>query len=181
MELQEQRAVKNSVWWGFSSWLPNSPLLPGLFSVHVCREKKRDLCISLPLHMKTPALSDQGPTLVTSCILSHFSCVQLFVTLWTVTHSLLCPWDSPGKNTGLGGHSLLQGIFLTQGLNPGLPHSFNLNYFPKGPISKHSHTENQDLNILIEKEGGTQFSPKQIPKASSDNAGTPWQVHTFLP
>ena len=31
---------------------------------------------------------------------------------------LLCPWDSPGKNTGVGGHSLLQDIFLTQGLNP---------------------------------------------------------------
>ena len=28
---------------------------------------------------------------------------------------LLCPWDSPGKNTGVGCHILLQGIFLTQG------------------------------------------------------------------
>ena len=28
----------------------------------------------------------------------------------------LCPWDSPGKNTGVGCHALLQGIFLTQGL-----------------------------------------------------------------
>ena len=33
---------------------------------------------------------------------------------------LLCPWDSPGKNTGVGCHFLLQGIFPTQGLNPGL-------------------------------------------------------------
>ena len=31
---------------------------------------------------------------------------------------LLCPWNSPGKNTGLDSHSLLQGIFPTQGLNP---------------------------------------------------------------
>ena len=31
--------------------------------------------------------------------------------------------DSPGKNTGVGCHVLLQGIFLTQGLNPGLPHA----------------------------------------------------------
>ena len=31
---------------------------------------------------------------------------------------LLCPWDSPGKNTGVGCHALLQGIFVTQGLNP---------------------------------------------------------------
>ena len=29
----------------------------------------------------------------------------------------LCPWDYPGKNTGVGCHFLLQGIFLTQGLN----------------------------------------------------------------
>jgi len=27
---------------------------------------------------------------------------------------LLCPWDSPGKNTGVGCHSLLQGLFLSQ-------------------------------------------------------------------
>ena len=31
-----------------------------------------------------------------------------------------CPWNSPGKNTGVSSHSLLQGIFLTQGLNLGL-------------------------------------------------------------
>ena len=30
---------------------------------------------------------------------------------------LLCPWDSPGKNTGVGCHLFLQGIFLTQGSN----------------------------------------------------------------
>ena len=30
---------------------------------------------------------------------------------------LLCPWDSPGKNTGVGGHGLLQGVFPTQGSN----------------------------------------------------------------
>ena len=32
------------------------------------------------------------------------------------------PWDSPGKNTGVGCHFLLQGIFPTQGSNPGLLH-----------------------------------------------------------
>ena len=35
---------------------------------------------------------------------------------------LLCPWDSPGKNAEVGCHSLLQGIFPTQGSNPGLLH-----------------------------------------------------------
>ena len=35
---------------------------------------------------------------------------------------LLCPWDSPGKNAGVGCYFLLQEIFPTQGSNPGLPH-----------------------------------------------------------
>ena len=40
--------------------------------------------------------------------------------LWPVR--LLCPWNSSGKNTGMGCHVLLQGIFPAQGLNLGLPH-----------------------------------------------------------
>ena len=46
---------------------------------------------------------------------------------------LLCPWDSPGKNTGVGCHFLLQGIFPTQGLNPGLPHCRQTLYRPSHP------------------------------------------------
>ena len=37
-------------------------------------------------------------------------------------HGLYSPWNSPDQNTGVGSLSLLQGIFPTQGLNPGLPH-----------------------------------------------------------
>ena len=42
---------------------------------------------------------------------------------WTVALSFLCPWNSPGKNPGVGSHSLLQGIFLIQRLNLGCLHS----------------------------------------------------------
>ena len=35
---------------------------------------------------------------------------------------LLSPWDSPGKNPGVGCHALLQGVFPTQGSNPGVLH-----------------------------------------------------------
>jgi len=38
------------------------------------------------------------------------------------------PWNSPGQNPGVGSYSLLQGIFLTQGLNPGLPHRWQILY-----------------------------------------------------
>ena len=59
------------------------------------------------------------------------------LSLWLFSHSVvsaslrphglkptrhLCPWNSPGKNTGAGCHFLLQGIFLTQGSNMGLLH-----------------------------------------------------------
>ena len=50
-------------------------------------------------------------------LLSHFSHVQLFMTPWTVACQLLCPGDSLGKNTGVGCHAGLQGIFPNQGSN----------------------------------------------------------------
>ena len=43
------------------------------------------------------------------------------VTPWTVACQAPCPWDSPGKNAGVGCHALLQGPFPIQGLNPGVP------------------------------------------------------------
>ena len=46
--------------------------------------------------------------------------LQSWSTLWPRGLQptwLLCPWDSPGNNTGVGSHALLQGIFLTQGSN----------------------------------------------------------------
>ena len=52
-----------------------------------------------------------------ACILR---CTWLFATYELST--LLCPWDSPGKNIGVGCHFLLQGIFPTQDLNPSFLH-----------------------------------------------------------
>ena len=53
-------------------------------------------------------------------VVQLLSCVWLFETPRTIAARLLCPWDSSGKSPGVGCQSLLQGIFLTQGLNPGL-------------------------------------------------------------
>ena len=50
-------------------------------------------------------------------------------TPWTVDWRLLCPWNFPVKNTGVGCHCLLQGIFPTQGSNlslSGLRHDHTL-------------------------------------------------------
>src|SRR5574341_498781 len=43
-------------------------------------------------------------------------------------HGLYSPWNSPGQNTGVGSLSLFQGLFPTQGLNPGLPHCSRIFY-----------------------------------------------------
>ena len=53
---------------------------------------------------------------------------------------LLCPWDSPVKNTRVGCHSLFQGIFSTQGSNPGLLHGKHFLYHL-------NHQESQFLGI----------------------------------
>ena len=51
-------------------------------------------------------------------LLLLFSLIQLFATPWTVACQGPLSWNSPGKNTGVGCHCLLQGIFMTQGSNP---------------------------------------------------------------
>ena len=53
--------------------------------------------------------------ILTASAKSH-SRVQLSVTCGRQLARLLCPWNSPSKNTGVGCHFLLQGIFSTQGL-----------------------------------------------------------------
>ena len=79
-------------------------------------ELHRPACASLDIPFSCSVLCDllmpkpQAPL----CVLSR-SVVSGSVTPWTVASRLLCPWDSPGKNTGVGCHALLQGIFLTQG------------------------------------------------------------------
>ena len=58
-------------------------------------------------------------------LLSH---VWLFATPWTGATRLLRPWNFSGRSTGVGCHLFLQGIFLTQGTNLGLPHCWQMLY-----------------------------------------------------
>ena len=54
------------------------------------------------------------------------SCSVVTNSLWP--HGLCSPWNSLGQNTGVGSLSLLQGIFPTQGSNPGLLHCRQILY-----------------------------------------------------
>ena len=77
---------------------------------------------------------------------------------------LLCPWNFPGKNTGVGCHFLLQGVFPTQGSSPHLlsllhwwedflplHHLGNLN--PNWPKNKTKHTDPHNRNNYKGKNG----------------------------
>ena len=60
-----------------------------------------------------------------------------------------CPWNSPGKNTGVGCHSLLQGIFLTHRSNLSLPRCRQILHHLShhgSPINTHTYT-----NVVKEK------------------------------
>ena len=82
-----------------------------------------------PASLMTPRLAGKFLTNWTTGEILHPRSVKVKVkscpTLcdpWTVATKLLRPWDSSGKNTGVGCHFLLQGISPTQGSKPGLPH-----------------------------------------------------------
>ena len=58
---------------------------------------------------------------------SHIPNKEIREVRWSESRSVMAsslrpPWNSPGKNTGVGNLSFLQGIFPTQESNPGLPH-----------------------------------------------------------
>ena len=61
-------------------------------------------------------------SLFVSYIVVAKSCLTLLQPHGLQPTRLHCPWDSPGKNTGVGCHFLFQGIFQTHGSNPSLLH-----------------------------------------------------------
>ena len=93
-----------------------------------------DLTLSITTHTQwelgSAAWSPQVPSLLNGICLSIFVCMFLVSQSYlTLCNPMDCiPWgssvhgDSPGKNTRVGCHALLQGIFQTEGLNLGLVH-----------------------------------------------------------
>ena len=111
------------------------------------------------------------------------------------------PWNSPGQDTGVGSLSLLQGIFLTQGLNPGLPHCRGILYQPQGnpahmqySIVSVYHLFFIDLSVdghlgcFPDSSAGKEFccnagDPSSIPgsgRSAGEGNGNPFQA-VFLP
>ena len=60
----------------------------------------------------TPENGSHGQFYACPCVPNHFSHVQLFATHGPWPSRFLCPWDFPGKNTGMDCHFLLRGSSL---------------------------------------------------------------------
>ena len=77
--------------------------------------------------------------------------VRLFATPWTVVYQALPSMGYSRLNTGMGCHFLLQGIFLTQGLNPGLPHCRQMLYHlsHQGSPPKPKSVSNQHFGTKV--------------------------------
>ena len=85
-----------------------------------------------------------------------------FVTPWTVAFQAPMSMGSPDKNTGVGHHSLLQGISPTQGLNPGLLHCrqilYHLSHTAKGLCA--CDEDSREGEIILDDLGGAQSTHK---------------------
>ena len=91
------------------------------------------------------------------CCAQSLSRVQLLQPYGLKPARLLCPWASPGNNTGMGCHALLQGIFPTQGLNPGLP-VLQADSLPSDPTGMPVNRLAQPLRERQEEKGGLSAS-----------------------
>ena len=83
------------------------------------------LCFNKP----PPVLNNQICVCVCVCVcVSHSVVCSSLQPHGLHPARLLCPWNSLGKNTGVGWQALLQGIFSIQGSNPGLLHCRQILY-----------------------------------------------------
>ena len=81
------------------------------------------------IKLGSPALqTDSLPTELRGKPKVKVKVTQSCLTLCNPKDYIYSPWNSPGQNVGVSSLSLLQGIFSTQGWNPGLPHCRQILY-----------------------------------------------------
>ena len=78
------------------------------------------MLLDLPVRTENTLVEMQSVLIFCMCLVAQ-SCLTLCDPMDSLPDSSV-HGDSPGKNTGVGYHALLQGIFPSQGSNPGLPH-----------------------------------------------------------
>ena len=110
----------------------------------------------------------------------HAKSLQLSPTLCNPMNckaaKLLCPWDSSGKNTGVGSHALLQRIVLTQGWNANILYLlfWQMGSLPLAPSGKPQDIDIFDIRVLC---GGYLLTFRRTPVsygAKSEKSSVVW-------
>ena len=117
---------------GLSCRVQGLRLITGIFP---CTDSLVEAC--------RPVAAAQGLGSLTAWKWKSLRRAQLFGTPWTI-------WNSPGQNTGVGSLSLLQGIFPTQGPNPGLPHRRRILHQLIGPWSPDEGWNPSSLHRMVD-------------------------------
>ena len=126
-------------------------------------------------------------------LLLLLTCVDLFcqsvsrsvvsdsATPWTIARQTpcLCPWNSLGKNTGVGSHFLLQGVFPTQQSNLGLLHYRQILYHLGATREALFYSRKKNLNIMqrcrwVCVRGNHQFCLSTLPLSRSFQNSQTW-------
>ena len=101
---------------------------------------------------------------------NHSTLSNFFSIPWTVAHQASLSMDFPGKNTGVGNHFLLQGLFPTQGSNPGLlccrqiPYHLSHKGSPRCPYKRQKRRQREKRRLQ-----------EDVGRDQSDAArGSPW-------
>ena len=105
----------------------------GLFSLSYCttccpHHEPRLLTVSKMTPSHTAKATIKVHYLKCHVCVQSLSCVQLFVIPWTTVHQAPLSMGFSRQEYRMGSHALLQGIFPTQGSNPGLLHCRQILY-----------------------------------------------------
>ena len=148
--------MDRGAWQGDSPWIPKSQAWlnndnwgPGLVAlliiviqkfVHLWAWKNVGTLLYILSYLSN--VTKSSPAIPCMCLVTQL-CPALCNPIDYSLPGSFVQGDSPGKNTGVGWHALLQGIFPSQGLNPGLPHC--------RPIPSHlSHQGSPYMNTIYE-------------------------------
>ena len=118
----------SSLWWHSTSspTLPNSPSPKMASASHTCLHTTdiSYICIKLRHYMSKEWKRNQNSNnsfkvqmVPNLCVCHVLSRAWLLVTPWTAAHQAPLSTDFPGKNTGVGCHAFIEGIFPTQRSN----------------------------------------------------------------
>ena len=120
----------------------------------LCGHQGTDICdkMSVAVVFWEQEIWNVFPNLTVALALYSTACVHAHSCSTLCDPRLLCPWDSPGKNPGVGCHFLLQGIFPSQWWNPRLLHCRQILY-PEPPGTPHM-TEQEMFNWQVLSEVG---------------------------